>query len=217
MLGFTSARIQHTIKYSGNQQLRKITVFQTCCWKISPVHTENKSSFFTCAPSDVCIFHDLHCFLHFITGPNHVSLFKVEGELSELNSKLLLYYTPQVAHWNFHIALQCCHWANYKQYRLFLFMHVCVCFLQAFKNQICLDLAPSHHYDGRLTGHRVVNWDIKVRYEAFSNVLYSFWNCISHLWQVRSVITTHVICLRTLTYTVLIMHWALHNAIFVMV
>uniref|UniRef100_A0AAX7TS96 Neurobeachin-like protein 2 n=1 Tax=Astatotilapia calliptera TaxID=8154 RepID=A0AAX7TS96_ASTCA len=59
-------------------------------------------------------------------GPNHVSLFKVEGELSELNSKLLLYYTPQ-----------------------------------AFKNQICLDLAPSHHYDGRLTGHRVVNWDIK--------------------------------------------------------
>uniref|UniRef100_A0A669D9I1 Neurobeachin-like protein 2 n=1 Tax=Oreochromis niloticus TaxID=8128 RepID=A0A669D9I1_ORENI len=59
-------------------------------------------------------------------GPNHVSLFKVEGELSELNSKLLLYYTPQ-----------------------------------AFKNQICLDLAPNHHYDGRLTGHRVVNWDIK--------------------------------------------------------
>uniref|UniRef100_A0A8C5EJZ1 Neurobeachin-like protein 2 n=1 Tax=Gouania willdenowi TaxID=441366 RepID=A0A8C5EJZ1_GOUWI len=43
---------------------------------------------------------------------------------------------------------------------------VCVCFFffQAFKNQICLDLAPSHQYDGRLTGHRVVNWDIKVRY-----------------------------------------------------
>ncbi|XP_072572045.1 neurobeachin-like protein 2 isoform X2 [Paramormyrops kingsleyae] len=32
---------------------------------------------------------------------------------------------------------------------------------QAFKNQICLDLSPNHQYDGRLTGHRVVNWDIK--------------------------------------------------------
>ncbi|XP_076009798.1 neurobeachin-like protein 2 isoform X2 [Genypterus blacodes] len=59
-------------------------------------------------------------------GPNHVSLFKADGELSELNSKLLLYYTPQ-----------------------------------AFKSQICLDLSPNHQYDGRLTGHRVVNWDIK--------------------------------------------------------
>lgn len=36
-------------------------------------------------------------------------------------------------------------------------------FFQAFKSQICLDLSPNHHYDGRLTGHRVVNWDIKVR------------------------------------------------------
>ncbi|XP_044215152.1 neurobeachin-like protein 2 isoform X2 [Thunnus albacares] len=59
-------------------------------------------------------------------GPNHVSLFKVDGEISDLNSKLLLYYTPQ-----------------------------------AFKSQICLDLSPNHQYDGRLTGHRVVNWDIK--------------------------------------------------------
>ncbi|XP_073341280.1 neurobeachin-like protein 2 isoform X2 [Pagrus major] len=59
-------------------------------------------------------------------GPNHVSLFKSDGELSDLNSKLLLYYTPQ-----------------------------------AFKSQICLDLSPNHQYDGRLTGHRVVNWDIK--------------------------------------------------------
>ncbi|XP_041842953.1 neurobeachin-like protein 2 isoform X1 [Melanotaenia boesemani] len=59
-------------------------------------------------------------------GPNHVSLFKPDGELSDLNNKLLLYYTPQ-----------------------------------AFKSQICLDLAPNHLYDGRLTGHRVVNWDIK--------------------------------------------------------
>ena len=37
-----------------------------------------------------------------------------------------------------------------------------VCSPQAFKSQICLDLSPNHHYDGRLTGHRVVNWDIKV-------------------------------------------------------
>ncbi|XP_068179302.1 neurobeachin-like protein 2 isoform X1 [Antennarius striatus] len=59
-------------------------------------------------------------------GPNHVSLFKADGELSDLNNKLLLYYTPQ-----------------------------------AFKSQICLDLSPNHQYDGRLTGHRVVNWDIK--------------------------------------------------------
>ncbi|XP_068425985.1 neurobeachin-like protein 2 isoform X1 [Clinocottus analis] len=59
-------------------------------------------------------------------GPNHVSLFKAEGELSDLNSKLLLYYTPQ-----------------------------------AFKGQICQDLSPNHQYDGRFTGHRVVNWDIK--------------------------------------------------------
>lgn len=45
---------------------------------------------------------------------------------------------------------------------------MCVCVFQAFKSQICLDLSPNHQYDGRLTGHRVVNWDIKVRYEAFS-------------------------------------------------
>ncbi|XP_062322796.1 neurobeachin-like protein 2 isoform X4 [Osmerus eperlanus] len=62
----------------------------------------------------------------YAAGPNHVSLFKADGELSDLNSKLLLYYTPQ-----------------------------------AFKNQICLDLSPNHQYDGRLTGHQVVNWDIK--------------------------------------------------------
>ncbi|XP_061572701.1 neurobeachin-like protein 2 isoform X3 [Cololabis saira] len=62
----------------------------------------------------------------YAAGPNHVSLFKADGELSDLNGKLLLYYTPQ-----------------------------------AFKSQICLDLAPNHQYDGRLTGHRVVNWDIR--------------------------------------------------------
>uniref|UniRef100_A0A671LZ86 Neurobeachin-like protein 2 n=1 Tax=Sinocyclocheilus anshuiensis TaxID=1608454 RepID=A0A671LZ86_9TELE len=62
----------------------------------------------------------------FTAGPNNVSLFKADGEPSEVNSKLVLYYTPQ-----------------------------------AFKIQICLDLSPNHLYDGRLTGHRVVNWDVK--------------------------------------------------------
>jgi len=52
---------------------------------------------FACT-SILCIFHDLHCYVLIITGPNHVSLFKVDGELSDLNSKLLLYYTPQVTH-----------------------------------------------------------------------------------------------------------------------
>uniref|UniRef100_A0AAY4CJR1 Neurobeachin-like protein 2 n=1 Tax=Denticeps clupeoides TaxID=299321 RepID=A0AAY4CJR1_9TELE len=61
-----------------------------------------------------------------LAGPNSVCLFKSDGDLSDLNSKLLLYYTPQ-----------------------------------AFKNQICQDLSPNRHYDGRLTGHRVVNWNIK--------------------------------------------------------
>ncbi|XP_010148165.1 PREDICTED: neurobeachin-like protein 2, partial [Eurypyga helias] len=32
---------------------------------------------------------------------------------------------------------------------------------QACRNNICLDLSPSHGLDGRLTGHKVVNWDIK--------------------------------------------------------
>ncbi|KAM4688208.1 neurobeachin-like protein 2 [Discoglossus pictus] len=32
---------------------------------------------------------------------------------------------------------------------------------QASKNNICLDLAPSHLFDGRLTGHRVITWEIK--------------------------------------------------------
>ncbi|XP_077576978.1 neurobeachin-like protein 2 isoform X3 [Stigmatopora nigra] len=62
----------------------------------------------------------------YAAGPNHVPLFKADGELSDLNGKLVLYYTPQ-----------------------------------AFKSQICLDLSPHHQYDGRLTGHRVINWDIK--------------------------------------------------------
>uniref|UniRef100_A0A8C2F1L4 Neurobeachin-like protein 2 n=1 Tax=Cyprinus carpio TaxID=7962 RepID=A0A8C2F1L4_CYPCA len=42
-------------------------------------------------------------------------------------------------------------------------MKVYLCFTwQAFKIQICVDLSPNHLYDGRLTGHRVVNWDVKV-------------------------------------------------------
>ncbi|CAM5094801.1 unnamed protein product [Eretmochelys imbricata] len=32
---------------------------------------------------------------------------------------------------------------------------------QACKNNICLDLSPNRGFDGRLTGHKVVNWDIK--------------------------------------------------------
>ncbi|NXL71966.1 NBEL2 protein, partial [Leptocoma aspasia] len=62
----------------------------------------------------------------FCAGPNVTSPFTLEGDLVELSSKLLLYYTPQ-----------------------------------ACKNNICLDLSPSHGLDGRLTGHKVVNWDIK--------------------------------------------------------
>ncbi|XP_041104104.1 neurobeachin-like protein 2 isoform X1 [Polyodon spathula] len=59
-------------------------------------------------------------------GPNSMSPFKSDGELSDLSSKLLLYYTPK-----------------------------------ACKNHICLDLSPHHQYDGRLTGHKVVNWDVR--------------------------------------------------------
>ncbi|NXJ86632.1 NBEL2 protein, partial [Trogon melanurus] len=62
----------------------------------------------------------------FCAGPNVTSPFTLEGDLMELSSKLLLYYTPQ-----------------------------------ACRNNICLDLSPSHSLDGRLTGHKVVNWDIK--------------------------------------------------------
>ncbi|XP_025031656.1 neurobeachin-like protein 2 [Python bivittatus] len=32
---------------------------------------------------------------------------------------------------------------------------------QACKSNICLDLSPNHNFDGRLTGHQVVNWDVK--------------------------------------------------------
>ncbi|XP_072858872.2 neurobeachin-like protein 2 isoform X3 [Pogona vitticeps] len=32
---------------------------------------------------------------------------------------------------------------------------------QACKSNICLDLSPNHFFDGRLTGHKVVNWNAK--------------------------------------------------------
>ncbi|XP_066487542.1 neurobeachin-like protein 2 [Tiliqua scincoides] len=32
---------------------------------------------------------------------------------------------------------------------------------QAYKPKGCLDLSPNHFFDGRLTGHKVVNWDVK--------------------------------------------------------
>ncbi|XP_042328517.1 neurobeachin-like protein 2 isoform X2 [Sceloporus undulatus] len=32
---------------------------------------------------------------------------------------------------------------------------------QACKSNICLDLSPNHFFDGRLTGHKMVNWDVK--------------------------------------------------------
>ncbi|XP_053569691.1 neurobeachin-like protein 2 isoform X2 [Bombina bombina] len=78
----------------------------------------------------VAIFHDAvqpgHVKALYTAGPNCVSPFTLESDLSELSTKLLLYYTPQAS-----------------------------------KNNICLDLAPSHLFDGRLTGHRVITWDIK--------------------------------------------------------
>ncbi|KAM8967194.1 neurobeachin-like protein 2 [Pelodytes ibericus] len=78
----------------------------------------------------VSIFHDSlqpsHVKALYTAGPNTVSPFKVDSELNELHSKLLLFYTPQAS-----------------------------------KNNICLDLSPTHSLDGRLTGHRVVTWDVK--------------------------------------------------------
>ncbi|XP_053323151.1 neurobeachin-like protein 2 isoform X2 [Spea bombifrons] len=78
----------------------------------------------------VSIFHDslqpAQVKALFAAGPNLVSPFKLDGELHELNTKLMLFYTPQAS-----------------------------------KNNICLDLSPSRSLDGRLTGHRVVTWDVK--------------------------------------------------------
>ncbi|KAM4705340.1 neurobeachin-like protein 2 [Rhinophrynus dorsalis] len=78
----------------------------------------------------VSIFHDTlqptQVKALYLAGPNLVSPFKLDSELSDLGAKLLLFYTPQAS-----------------------------------KNNICLDLSPSHSFDGRLTGHRVVTWDVK--------------------------------------------------------
>uniref|UniRef100_A0A8C5MFF3 Neurobeachin-like protein 2 n=1 Tax=Leptobrachium leishanense TaxID=445787 RepID=A0A8C5MFF3_9ANUR len=78
----------------------------------------------------VAIFHDAlqptQVKALYTAGPNLVSPFKLDGELGDLISKLLLFYTPQAS-----------------------------------KNNICLDLSPSHLFDGRLTGHRVITWDVK--------------------------------------------------------
>uniref|UniRef100_A0A8C6XE33 Neurobeachin-like protein 2 n=1 Tax=Naja naja TaxID=35670 RepID=A0A8C6XE33_NAJNA len=41
---------------------------------------------------------------------------------------------------------------------------------QACKSNICLDLSPNHKLDGRLTGHQVVNWDVKVGGNPYSRV-----------------------------------------------
>jgi hypothetical protein len=49
---------------------------------------------------------------------------------------------------------------------LWLPLSICLSLLhliQACKNNICLDLSPGHGLDGRLTGHRVETWDVKVR------------------------------------------------------
>ncbi|XP_062854156.1 neurobeachin-like protein 1 [Trichomycterus rosablanca] len=60
------------------------------------------------------------------TGPNCISPFKsLEAELGDVNTKLLLYYSPK-----------------------------------ACRNPICLDLSPNLLH-GRLTGTKVVNWDVK--------------------------------------------------------
>ncbi|XP_055486139.1 neurobeachin-like protein 2, partial [Leucoraja erinacea] len=78
----------------------------------------------------VFVFHDalqpIHVKALFIGGPNNLLPFKPDSELSDLSSKLLLYYSPK-----------------------------------ACRNHICLDLSSNHSYDGRLTGHNTINWDIK--------------------------------------------------------
>lgn len=45
----------------------------------------------------------------------------------------------------------------------FSICHFLLHVIQACKNNICLDLSPGHGLDGRLTGHRVETWDVKVR------------------------------------------------------
>ncbi|KAM4698293.1 neurobeachin-like protein 1 [Rhinophrynus dorsalis] len=78
----------------------------------------------------VIIFHDTlqaaQVKALYLAGPNSLSPWKSqESELTDLPSKILLYYTPK-----------------------------------ACRNPICLDLS-SNLLNGRLTGNKVVNWDIK--------------------------------------------------------
>lgn len=88
--------------------------------------------------------------------------FKPEGELYELGTKLLLHYSPQVfgagGGWLCHAPLPHSIWhpppSDLAASSYF--------FPQACKNNICLDLSPGHGLDGRLTGHRVETWDVKV-------------------------------------------------------
>uniref|UniRef100_A0A8C4XCF7 Neurobeachin-like protein 2 n=1 Tax=Erpetoichthys calabaricus TaxID=27687 RepID=A0A8C4XCF7_ERPCA len=72
----------------------------------------------TLQPSQIKALHS--------AGPNNVYPFKADGELAEVISKVLLYYTPK-----------------------------------ACKDHICYDLSLNHQYDGRLTGHKVTNWNVK--------------------------------------------------------
>ncbi|XP_044160987.1 neurobeachin-like protein 1 isoform X2 [Bufo gargarizans] len=78
----------------------------------------------------VLIFHDAlqanQIKALYLAGPNSLSPWKSQDtELTDLPSKLLVYYTPK-----------------------------------ACGNHICLDLSPNL-FHGRLTGNKVVNWDIK--------------------------------------------------------
>lgn len=99
-------------------------------------------------------------------GPKEMAPFKPEGELHELSAKLLLHYSPQVLGGG-QLAQPC--------YPPLLpptpvppplltdpgrLPTSCP---QACRNNICLDLSPGHGLDGRLTGHRVETWDVKVR------------------------------------------------------
>lgn len=51
-------------------------------------------------------------------------------------------------------------------------------FPQACKNPICLDLSPNMLH-GRLTGNKVVNWDIKVRATTVHEVTRKSHLCVS--------------------------------------
>lgn len=65
---------------------------------------------------------------------------------------------------------------------LWLPLAVCHFFLhliQACKNNICLDLSPGHGLDGRLTGHRVETWNVKVRTHISLCVWSTVWSILA--------------------------------------